>query len=404
LAGRRPAVWAVLCVLALVLAHARSAGAEDTAQHAAEGGTPAGSGREAELEARVEEQDAALRERIEEITAVGSELEWVQARADDARARVGELGQQTRRLDQQITEQERLFRESREDYRARIRAAYKGDSLEGFVAFLGGWFGSGQGVGGVVDPSVASVLLESRQSLVEYEEAGQDLRNTRRQISQKRDDYRDALEAQQESSAELRRREGALDRTIHKLGVSKAQTEERLHELEADEKARISRNRAATGGGAVGKESELKLAHDRLVAETVVPIPGSAYMDLYRASARDYGYGPDWYILAAVGEVESDHGRNMGPSSAGAMGPMQFLPSTWETSGVDGNGDGVANIMDPEDAIPAAAGYLKIGGAPHDWYGALYSYNHADWYVKKVLAVAEAYRRLAHDESVGPYV
>ena len=127
-------------------------------------------------------------------------------------------------------------------------------------------------------------------------------------------------------------------------------------------------------------------------------------MNLYRASARDYGFGPDWYILAAVGKVESNHGENMGPSSAGAMGPMQFLPSTWETSGVDGNGDGVANIMDPEDAIPAAAGYLKDGGAPQDWYRALYTYNHADWYVKKVLAVAEAYRRLAKDERVGPYI
>jgi peptidoglycan hydrolase CwlO-like protein len=368
----------------------------------AEGGAPAGSGREAALEARVEEQDAALRERIGEIAAVGSELERAQARADDAGARVGELGRQTRQLEQEIAAQERLFRESREDYRARIRAAYKGESLEGFVAFLGGWFG--RGVGGVVDPSVATILLENRQSLVEYEEAGQDLRNTRRQISQKQDDYRDALEEQQAASANLRRREGALDQTIHKLGVSKAQTEERLHGLEAAERARISRNSAATGGGAVGKESELQLAHDHLVAETLEPTPRSEYMNLYRASARDYGFGPDWYILAAVGEVESDHGRNMGPSSAGAMGPMQFLPSTWETSGVDGNGDGAANIMDPEDAIPAAAGYLQVGGAPQDWYRALYSYNHADWYVKKVLAVAEAYRRLAHDTSVGPYV
>jgi peptidoglycan hydrolase CwlO-like protein len=399
-------MWAVLCVLALVLAYARSAGAEDTARtrHAAEGGTPAGSGREAAFEARVEKQDAALRGRIKEITAVGSELERAQARADDAGARVVELGQQTKQLERQIAEQDRLFRQSREDYRARIRAAYKGESLEGFVAFLGGWFGPGRGAGGVVDPSVTTVLLENRQNIVEYDEAGQDLRNTRRQILQKQADYRDALEEQQAASKELRKREGVLDQAIQKLGASKAQTEERLQELRAAEKARIARNRAATGGGDVGKESELKLAHDHLVAETVEPIPGSEYMDLYRASAGGYGFGPDWYILAAVGEVESDHGRNMGPSSAGAMGPMQFLPSTWETSGVDGNGDGVANIMDPEDAIPAAAGYLKIGGAPHDWYRALYSYNHADWYVKKVLAVAEAYRRLAHDQSVGPYV
>jgi membrane-bound lytic murein transglycosylase B len=147
----------------------------------------------------------------------------------------------------------------------------------------------------------------------------------------------------------------------------------------------------------------VELAQDHLVAETVAPISRKEYMDLYRASAREYGFGPDWYVLMAVGKVESDHGRNMGPSSAGAMGPMQFLPSTWETSGVDGNGDGAANSVDPEDAIPAAAGYLKVGGAPQDWCRALYSYNHADWYVKKVLAVAEGYRHQAHDESVGPY-
>jgi membrane-bound lytic murein transglycosylase B len=72
------------------------------------------------------------------------------------------------------------------------------------------------------------------------------------------------------------------------------------------------------------------------------------------------------------------------------MGPMQFLPATWETSSVDGNG--VANMMDPEDAIPATAGYLRDRGTSHGWY------------VKKVLAVDKAYRRLAHDESVGPYV
>ena len=83
---------------------------------------------------------------------------------------------------------------------------------------------------------------------------------------------------------------------------------------------------------------------------------------------------------------------------------MQFLPSTWETVGVDGNGDGEANIMDPRDAIPAAAAYLARQGAPDDWRKALFSYNHADWYVMKVLGVAEGYRRLAHDDSVEPYI
>ena len=127
-------------------------------------------------------------------------------------------------------------------------------------------------------------------------------------------------------------------------------------------------------------------------------------MRLYRQAAEEYGFGPDWYILAAIGQVESGHGENMGPSIAGAMGPMQFMPSTWQSSGVDGNGDGVANVMDPEDAIPAAAGYLKEGGAPQDWYAALFSYNHADWYVQKVLAVAEAYRRMDEDRGTRPYL
>ncbi len=86
------------------------------------------------------------------------------------------------------------------------------------------------------------------------------------------------------------------------------------------------------------------------------------------------------------------------------MGPMQFLPSTWREYGVDGNKDGMANIMDPEDAIPAAASYLEAGGAPDDWYAALYTYNHAGWYVRKVLGVAESYRRLAKDDEVDPYL
>jgi soluble lytic murein transglycosylase-like protein len=85
----------------------------------------------------------------------------------------------------------------------------------------------------------------------------------------------------------------------------------------------------------------------------------------------------------------------MGPSSAGAMGPMQFLPSTWAQYGVDGNGD-------PEDAIPAAASYLVVGGAPDDWYAALYTYNRAGWYVRKVLGVAEANKRQASDDEVEP--
>jgi len=357
------------------------------------------------LEAKISDQDAALQDSIREISTVGAELDRAQSRADSARARVGDLGRQTRHLKRQIAEQDAAFREAQARYREQALAAYKGGSLEGLADMLDGWFfGSWQGVAGADDPVVARILLDSRQDLAAFQESRQTLKNTQRQISQKRRDYNAAMREQRVTTEDLRRREQDLDESIDRLSTNNARTEARLHKLAAAERARIQKRSAATGWGEVGSRYEREVARNEIVARDVDPTSKNQYMDLYRESAEDYGFGPDWYVLAAVGKVESNHGESMGPSSAGAMGPMQFIPSTWETSGVDGDGDGIANVMDPEDAIPAAASYLKGGGAPQDWYRALYSYNHADWYVKKVLAVAEAYRRLARDESVGPYI
>jgi hypothetical protein len=64
----------------------------------------------------------------------------------------------------------------------------------------------------------------------------------------------------------------------------------------------------------------------------------------------------------------------------------------------------VANIMDPVDAIPAAAKYLEASGALEDWYAALYTYKRAGWCVREVLGIAEAYRRQVDDDAVEPYV
>ena len=117
------------------------------------------------------------------------------------------------------------------------------------------------------------------------------------------------------------------------------------------------------------------------------------YRDLYIQSAR-YCPGLRWQVLAAIGQVESGHGRNVGPSTAGALGPMQFLPSTWAYYGVDGDGDGRADIMNPFDAVPAAALYLCRNGAGQGGqalYDAIFAYNHADWYVRLVLALADRY-------------
>jgi murein DD-endopeptidase MepM/ murein hydrolase activator NlpD len=100
------------------------------------------------------------------------------------------------------------------------------------------------------------------------------------------------------------------------------------------------------------------------------------------------GYGVPWQVLGAINKIESGYGQNMGPSSAGAVGWMQFMPSTWMRWGMDADGDGLASPWDPEDAVFAAARYLAAAGAHESIERAIFSYNHAQWYVDDVLALA----------------
>ena len=122
--------------------------------------------------------------------------------------------------------------------------------------------------------------------------------------------------------------------------------------------------------------------------------PGS-YLELYKAAATRCA-GLSWTVLAAIGQVESGHGRDNGPSSAGALGPMQFMPATWKAYGVDGDGDGKADIWSPYDAVPGAANYLCATGAGkggEKLRKAIWHYNHSWSYVDKVMGIAQAYAR-----------
>ncbi len=106
-------------------------------------------------------------------------------------------------------------------------------------------------------------------------------------------------------------------------------------------------------------------------------------LSIYQAAGIEYGVR--WEILAAINEIETDYGRNLNVSSAGALGWMQFMPSTWKMYGTDANKDGRKDPYNPVDAIFAAARYLKAAGYEQDVRRSIYAYNHADWYVDSVL-------------------
>jgi murein DD-endopeptidase MepM/ murein hydrolase activator NlpD len=111
--------------------------------------------------------------------------------------------------------------------------------------------------------------------------------------------------------------------------------------------------------------------------------PPAYLVPIYKEAGKRYDI--PWRILAAINSIETDYGRDLSVSSAGAVGWMQFMPGTWKMYGVDASHTGVANPYDPRDAIFAAARLLAANGGDDDLTRAIYAYNHATWYVDAVL-------------------
>ena len=137
--------------------------------------------------------------------------------------------------------------------------------------------------------------------------------------------------------------------------------------------------------------SELSALHagwtptDNIPAWTIIdPAPMDELVAFYQSASAQTGI--DWQILAGINLVETGMGRIDGLSSAGAQGPMQFLPTTWEE--VSQGGD----VTDPEDAIHGAARYLVRRGGLDDIAAGLWGYNNSDNYGRAVLAYAEMLR------------
>ena len=122
------------------------------------------------------------------------------------------------------------------------------------------------------------------------------------------------------------------------------------------------------------------------VLRTGPPRPAGVLLRYYREGERRFRVG--WHVLAAVNFVESAFGRMRNASTAGAQGPMQFMPATWRAYGMGGN------VHEPRDAILGAANYLRASGAPRDYRRALYAYNRSSAYVDAVLRYA---RQIARD-------
>jgi Transglycosylase SLT domain len=156
--------------------------------------------------------------------------------------------------------------------------------------------------------------------------------------------------------------------------------------------AALGMSSSVADNGAPGESAATSVS---ALAQREIPAP---YLRLYEQAARRYGL--DWAVLAGIGKVECDHGRDPDPSctqegavnSAGAGGPMQFIASTWARYGVDADGDGRADRWDAADAIYGAANYLRASGAPASYERAIFAYNHASWYVTEVQAWAAKYR------------
>ncbi len=118
-------------------------------------------------------------------------------------------------------------------------------------------------------------------------------------------------------------------------------------------------------------------------------------LPIYQACGTEYGI--PWEVLASINRVETAFGTNLNVSSAGALGWMQFIPSSWEAYGVDANNDGRKDPYNPVDAICAAGNYLQAAGGEDDLARAIFAYNHADWYVDMVLTYARQYGKLPDD-------
>jgi Transglycosylase SLT domain len=195
--------------------------------------------------------------------------------------------------------------------------------------------------------------------------------------------------------ARWRRHGSRLDAAIAGRVLAEGLRQQRIYRLLAS-RPLVSPRVEAMVSEKVARELRANIGAARDLASLVTPLSKVPRYEFAQPAAptklrRFYGqaearFGVPWYVLAAINFVESKFGRIVGPSSAGALGPMQFLPSTFAAYG---RGD----IRDPHDSIMAAARYLHADGAPERLRAALFAYNRAGAYVDAILRYARQMHR-----------
>jgi hypothetical protein len=215
----------------------------------------------------------------------------------------------------------------------------------------------------------------------------------------------DATDASGSTAAVLQARAQRLATAADNHAVTASQVQQRyevlraaLDEAAAEVAALSERARGLQEAqDLLARVAALNAAVDASGAQRVATARASQVPDtfrgLYVAAARTCR-GMSWTLLAAVGQGETGHGANTNSSYAGAQGPMQFMPATFQAYAVDGDGDGDRDILDPADSVFTAARYLCANGAGRGGEAlarAVWHYIHAQWYVDLVLKLAGQY-------------
>jgi hypothetical protein len=262
---------------------------------------------------------------------------------------------------------------AREDARSAIRTAFDGATVDPTATLLADLNGH--------DPGLEEQVRDRRLRDVNVRTHGLAAANQRLAVVTK-DVARRSVEATQAAARAV----GAADRarTVLVAAEQNSTDLQRKAKLAAQRRAleKLQRQLAANLAAQAATQA---------VGKMVASSPADL-ITLYKGAATTCP-GLPWGVLAAIGQVETGHGQNKNVSSAGAMGPMQFLPSTFAAYKVDGDGDGQANILDQADAVYSAANYLCAngGGNSETLYKAIWHYNHSDYYVKMVLGLAAQY-------------